>query len=212
MSSSISKTSKLINNVFKSRNILLSQLKLRGYDTSEYENISLSDVYIMVKHDKMDMLLSSSNEKIYVKYSLDKILRASSVHNTIDELFEYKQILNKETDTILFITKTEPNDTILSVITQLWNEHKIYVNIINIRRLLFNVLEHEMVPKHRILSDVESKNVLQKYNIKNKMTQLPTISRYDPVAIAIGLRPGQVCEIIRPSPLTIKTLYYRICI
>lgn len=212
MSSSISKTSKLINNVFKSRNILLSQLKTRGFDTSEYENVSLSDVYVMVKNEKMDMLLSSTNEKIYIKYSLDKILRANSVFQVIEELFEYREILDKNTDSITFITRTEPNDTILSVITQLWNEQGIYVNIININRLLFNVLEHDMVPKHTILTESETQNIMKQYNIKNAKTQLPTISRYDPVAIAIGLRPGKVCEIIRPSPLTIKTKYYRICI
>ena len=41
--------------------------------------------------------------------------------------------------------------------------------------------------------------------------QIPEITRFDPVAIAIGLRPQQVVEIIRSSPTALTTKYYRIC-
>jgi len=37
-------------------------------------------------------------------------------------------------------------------------------------------------------------------------------SSIDPVAQVIGIRPGQVCEIIRPSKNAIKGYYYRICV
>ena len=40
---------------------------------------------------------------------------------------------------------------------------------------------------------------------------MPQISRYDPVAQAIGLRPGQICKITRPSKTAITSNYYRIC-
>ena len=42
--------------------------------------------------------------------------------------------------------------------------------------------------------------------------QLPEISRFDPVAQAIGMRPGNICEIIRPSKTAIYAPYYRICV
>ena len=41
--------------------------------------------------------------------------------------------------------------------------------------------------------------------------QFPDISRFDPVAQVIGIRPGQVCEILRPSKTAITAPYYRIC-
>ena len=52
---------------------------------------------------------------------------------------------------------------------------------------------------------------MTKFNITDKI-QFPDISRFDPVARAIGLRPGEVCKIIRPSKTAITTNYYRICI
>ena len=42
--------------------------------------------------------------------------------------------------------------------------------------------------------------------------QFPIISRFDPVAQSIGIRPGQVCEIIRPSKTAIIAPYYRVCV
>jgi DNA-directed RNA polymerase subunit H (RpoH/RPB5) len=52
----------------------------------------------------------------------------------------------------------------------------------------------------------------QKYFITNPQVQLPNISRFSPVAQAIGLRPDQICKIIRPSKTAINTVFYRICL
>ena len=53
--------------------------------------------------------------------------------------------------------------------------------------------------------------IMKKYNISD-ITQFPDISRFDPVAQVIGLRPGQVCEITRDSKTAIESNYYRYCI
>jgi DNA-directed RNA polymerase subunit H (RpoH/RPB5) len=79
-----------------------------------------------------------------------------------------------------------------------------------LKRLQFNILEHVLVPPHRILSKEETILVKKRYNIMEE-NQFPYISRFDPVAQAIGIRPGEVCEIIRPSKTAITGTYYRIC-
>ena len=75
---------------------------------------------------------------------------------------------------------------------------------------MFNILEHSLVPKHRILSNEEKDSIKKKYYIVNE-SEFPEISRFDPVAIAIGLRPNQLCEILRSSKTSITTFYYRLC-
>ena len=67
-----------------------------------------------------------------------------------------------------------------------------------------------MVPPHEILPHEEKEKIAKQYNIL-KDSQWPEISRFDPVAIAIGLRPGEVVEITRNSPTALKTKYYRLC-
>jgi AcrR family transcriptional regulator len=61
------------------------------------------------------------------------------------------------------------------------------------------------------MNDAEIEEVMKKYNIKDK-TQFPDISRFDPVARVIGLRPGKVCHIIRSSKTAIEANYYRVCV
>jgi DNA-directed RNA polymerase subunit H (RpoH/RPB5) len=61
------------------------------------------------------------------------------------------------------------------------------------------------------MKNTEISEIMKKYNILD-ITQFPDISRFDPVAQVIGLRPGQVCEITRSSKTAIESYYYRVCI
>ena len=74
-----------------------------------------------------------------------------------------------------------------------------------------NILNHDLVPKVEILSDQDIETMKSKYQVKN-LAQLPEISRYDPQALAICLRPGKVCRFYRKSPTALETEYYRHCI
>ena len=60
-------------------------------------------------------------------------------------------------------------------------------------------------------AEQEVLKIKERYNIMSD-AQFPDISRFDPVAQVIGLRPGQVCEITRSSKTAIETKYYRVCI
>jgi len=73
-----------------------------------------------------------------------------------------------------------------------------------------NILDHVLVPRHRVLSPEEKEALLKKYNIKP--SQLPKMLNSDPVAIAIGAKPGDVVEIIRKSPVAGETLAYRMVV
>ena len=85
-----------------------------------------------------------------------------------------------------------------------------FIIIFTLEELSYNILNHNLVPPHRILDKQETKKIKEKYNIiSNK--QFPEISRFDPVAKVIGLRPGQICEITRKSKTAITTKFYRFC-
>ena len=83
--------------------------------------------------------------------------------------------------------------------------------VIGIKRLQFNILEHFLVPKMQILDKFEQEDLFKQYNITNT-SQMPEISRYDPQALVMCMRPGQVCKITRKSPTSINSTYYRICV
>ena len=71
-----------------------------------------------------------------------------------------------------------------------------------------DVLLHELVPKHYLLTKEESQNLLEKYNIN--ISNLPQMSEKDPVSIAIGAKEGDIVKIVRDSHTTVKHIdYYR---
>ena len=74
----------------------------------------------------------------------------------------------------------------------------------------FNVLTHNLVPKHIILKDDERKEVLEKFNIIPE--QLPKILKNDPAAKEINAEEGDMIKIIRDSPTAGVSVYYRFVI
>ena len=62
----------------------------------------------------------------------------------------------------------------------------------------------------RVLNDDEKNLVKETYNIVEDKN-FPEVSRFDPPSIVLGLRPGQLLEIIRKSNTSINSKFYRIC-
>jgi len=203
--------STLESKIYKSRNILLKQLEKRGFDVSNYAEFSINEINIMMQNSQCDMLVENpSGHKVYVKYHINKALRPSYVYDIVDELYNIENILNKSTDQIIYITKNDPNDTLIKLLNQLYHSDNVFISVYNIKRLQFNILEHTLVPEHTILTKEESDVLFKKFNITESQ-ELPEISRFDPVAIAIGLRPGQICKITRKSKTAVNSDYYRYC-
>jgi DNA-directed RNA polymerase subunit H (RpoH/RPB5) len=230
-------TSSIISQIYKSRCVILELMKKQDYDVSDYDGFSINEINTMKTNNQLDMILSkksleqksgensdenidknseefkSSKEKnekkIYIKYYLGKSLRPNNLQEMIDDLFNVEEVLTKE-DTLLIVVKDEVNDTLVNTLKHIWESEKIFIILIPLQRLQFNILEHILVPSHRVLSESEKINIKNIYNIIDD-NQIPELSRFDPVAKAIGIRPGEVCEIIRPSKTAISAAYYRIC-
>lgn len=69
------------------------------------------------------------------------------------------------------------------------------------------ILEHELVPKHEVLSPEEALKVLKKLGITPD--KLPWIRASDPVARAIRAKPGDIVKITRKSLTAGETVVYR---
>lgn len=74
----------------------------------------------------------------------------------------------------------------------------------------FNVLDHQLVPKHIVLNEKEKEEVLKKYRVTLK--QLPRILSSDPVVKLIGAKSGDVVKIIRKDPILGESVYYRVVV
>lgn len=215
----------LISELYKSRTTIIELMEKNGYNVKEYANFSVNELNTMRQNNQLDMLLEKTDvepefslkdvnpdrkRKMYIHFYLGKSLRPANVQEIVDDLFHLEEILSKS-DTLYIIIKDEANETLMNEIKQTWEKDEIFIVLESIKRLQYNILNHTLVPNHRILSHLEIAQVMDKYNITDK-SLFPEISRFDPVARAIGIRPGDICHIIRPSKTAIEANYYRVCV
>jgi DNA-directed RNA polymerase subunit H (RpoH/RPB5) len=209
----------LISSIFNSRKTILDLMAKQGYNINDYANFSISEVNSMKQNNQLDMLLETKDDdvtpenpkrKIYIRYYLASRPTPKNLQEMIDDLCILSETL-KKSDTLFIIIKDEPNETLINELKHIWESEGIFIVIESIKRLQYNILDHILVPPHTILTDSQVISVMNRYNITDKV-QFPDISRFDPVARVIGLRPGQVCKIIRPSKTSIEAEYYRVCV
>ena len=236
MSSNASKT---IARLYNARKNLLELLMAQGYDVEGYTNFGVNEVNAMFMHKQLDMLvetkstsekskenqgINKSNKKAYIKFHLEKMLSTGHINDLIEDLYvlgaggetgglgvstNANDTVLTEKDTLIIVTKQEVK-TMNQYLNQLFLQGR-FIVLLSLDRLQFNILNHQYVPPHTILLKEETDEMMKKYNVQDK-SQLPDISRYDPVALAIGMRPGDVCKIDRPSKSAIHSTYYRVCV
>jgi DNA-directed RNA polymerase subunit H len=208
-----------ISLIYQSRKIVLELMEQQGYNINDYALFNMSEVNTLRQNNQLDMLLETKNKlvtastpskKIYIRYYLTSRPAVRNIQDMIDDLFVLTETL-KKTDILYIIVKDDANETLVNELKHIWEHDGIFIVMESIKRLQFNITKHILVPPHRVISEKEQEEIIKKYNIETA-SQLPEISRFDPVARAIGIRPGQVCHIIRDSKTSIEADYYRVCI
>ena len=197
--------------IYKARRNIISQLKYQGYLTDGLDYFSIEDVYQMNEHDTLDIIVDKEGG------DTKKIVQFHLSSNKIDFVNDYYDKSNDEgyslskTDNLTIIVKEKISLTLTKKIEDLFTLEGIYINVISIDSLQFNILEHKLVPQHTVVSEDEKSLIFKRYGIDNPKIQLPEINRFDPVLIVRDIRPGDVCKIVRPSKTAVFSTYYRFC-
>ena len=213
MATQSAKYNPLNSKLFISRTVILDILKKnRGFNVDDYEGIGSHELQAMCKNKQMDMLVTNNEtgNKIFIKYHIQPPkLKQNHVYDYMEDLFDIEQIL-KDNDELIIITNDKINDNLREMLSNIYKNDNKFVTVLNLNDHLFNILNHKMVPPHKVLSQDEKEEIYKKYYITADK-ELPEISRFDPVALAMGIRPGELVEITRSSPTAITTKYYRLC-
>lgn len=199
------------HNLHKSRKILLEMLQKCNYNIEEYQYFSVSELQHMLNNNQLDMLLHNKmyDKSIYIKYfefDSNKILNKNILMDMYEDLFEIEKILKKD-DILIIVYNCDPNESCKTQLKHIWESKGYLISVVALERLQYNILEHTLVPHHEIIIKDERKDFIEKYG-----TNIPEISRFDPVAVIIGMRPNDICKIKRPSKNSIESNYYRICV
>lgn len=207
-------TNNLILRLLQSRKNILNILeKHQNYNIDDYKDFDMSEVDVMYKNEQLDMLLENkeNTKKTYIKYLLSsKAVRTSQIDQIVEDLYIIENLL-KKSDTLIIILFEDPNENLVNHFKHIYNSTGVFIVVHTIRRLQFNILEHSLVPEMIILDDEKVEELKQQYYLKT-LKELPEISRFDPQALAMSMRPGEVGRFTRNSPTSLNTYYYRICV
>jgi DNA-directed RNA polymerase subunit H (RpoH/RPB5) len=205
----------LIDALYRSRFTILDIMEERGFETTKYRNISPKEIEAMsVAQNTLNMILphkTDDNREAQIIYHLARISRQKL--GTI--LTEYiTEDSGKTTDFIVMLNDTvgEMHHKAALDYHTLQNSSIRTVGIFCIYNLVNNPMKHNLVPSHKIVPAEEHKDLMASLLITSK-GQLPMIKYHqDVIARCIGLVPGDIVKIERPSQATGVYVTYRVCV
>ena len=191
---------------FRVRKTTIEMLEDRGFEVSEEDkNMNYEDFTNRLEENAIQLIAThrmNPVKMVYVAFILDAKSFSKKDLVALKALMDEKYPTNEVT-VIIVQDKQTPQ-----IAKELLNdEYKLY-EIFSMKNLMFNITHHEIVPRHILLNQEEIEVQLKLF--KTTRAQLPKLLTTDPVAKYYGMKAGDVCKIIRQSPMTGESYYYRI--
>jgi len=191
---------------YQVRKTSIEMLEDRNFKVSdEDKNLNYQDFASRLEENQINIVASHSLDEsrvVYVSYILESKTFSKkdllSLKGYIDETFPTKEV------TVIIIVAEKPTPQIAKELLN--DEFKSY-EVFLTKNLMFNITQHEIVPKHILLGEEDAKRVLDEFQATKQ--QLPKLLSTDPVAKYYGMKSGDICKIIRHSPMTGESFYYR---
>lgn len=215
-----------LNVLYQSRKTLLKILAARGYVTTPFEKFGPLELNAMVSASSSGAALrmdlerpaetakegGSSITKCRVEYSLARIKNrlAAYTNGFVDE-DAGEDAVDPATTEVYVLTLEPIVDAFHSASLSVLATKKLRIFFFQAHTLVNNPFEHVLVPKHELVPTSEHAGLLASHFIKSKMS-LPIIKFHeDMIARLMGLQPGDIVKITRPSPSAGTYVAYRVC-
>ena len=209
--------------LYKSRVTLLKILKEKGYNTKPFEKFGPFEIEKMASNDKEKALNMELTRELPADSPLPSTCRVEyAIPRVKNRLagFLRKLLVNDETGEdlidakkteIIVITLEAIGDTFHTAALNQWAKKSIRISFFDARTLMSNPLDHVLVPKHEVVPEDEHAE-LMKANYITQKGEIPIIRFHeDIIARLLGVIPGSIVKITRPSPSAGIYITYRIC-
>ena len=222
--------SEVVSDVYRSRLVLLDLLEEQGYNTTPYRKFSPKEILEMCKSgptngappalmmtiDRKEPVENEPNQ-IVVVFTLGRIKQkiAKFVSQYVGEDTTFDPLTQE-----LLIVTLEPvlpvfHVAAYSLYREYYNKEKdrgLRVRFWQAKHLIMRPWAHELVPPHTKVPKAEEEALLKGMYVTKKK-QLPFIRFHeDPQARTLGLMPGDIVKVVRPSPTAGENLEWRVCV
>lgn len=208
----------LLDLISRTRPVMLEILANRGYNIAPVSDVSPEDL-VRVGASQPSLLTfkvargaEGSEQFAYVLYWVEGATRLK-IEGLVSKLWddENPDAFKPERDEVLVILSEPFHEVFDLQAIKMWTRMKARISFFNIRNLVSNPAKHSVVPPHRKLTEEEAQKVQEKYHVRMK-TEFPRIIYHvDMQARVLGLVPGDIVEIRRPSLTTGEYVLYRVC-
>ena len=204
--------------IVRSRSTILEILENRGFNADSYKGVSPHEIYKFATTSNDLLTINAvhkeeTERKCHVIYWVESSvrLRLESLLTKLWPSPENPSPYNPATDEFIFILNEPVNDAFHHAVIYQWNMHKARISFFNIKNVITNPAHHYMVPPHRKLRPDEVDTVIHGLRLKSR-AELPHIKfHFDMQARVLGLVPGDIVQITRPSETAGTYTLYRVC-
>jgi DNA-directed RNA polymerase subunit H (RpoH/RPB5) len=215
--------SEILDLIVRSRPTILEILSDRGYNVDAHKGISPEEVFhlaastqtlLRINAEKKDGSTAPKNRAV-VLYWVEGNHRAK-LESEFEKFLPQEggvtpDTLDLENDEVIILIAEPYHENFHSFAVSVWGKKKGRVSFFPLKNLIGNPAKHTFVPPHRKLSDEEREEVSKALHIKSR-SEFPHIKFHsDMQARVLGLAPGDVVEIRRPSETCGEYVYYRVC-
>jgi DNA-directed RNA polymerase subunit H (RpoH/RPB5) len=201
--------------LIRSRNTVLDILEDRGYDVLPYRNIAPEQILTLLEGNprSLDMIVkkkaesTAPSERAAVVYMIQDRLR-SRLGTFTRDIYESNELTRA--DDIMVLVNEPWHESFDKTSLQMWQTQKARMTFFHIKQVVVHPGRHVLVPPHRKLNTEEAKAEMTRWSVTQK-SQFPLIKHSDVQAKLLGLVPGDVVEILRPSPTSGVARVLRIC-
>jgi DNA-directed RNA polymerase subunit H (RpoH/RPB5) len=211
--------------LLRSRQTILDILDDRGYDSTPYRNIAPEqilalaegssrslDIIVKKRGDPTPSGVEAPCDRAVVVYMLQDRIRLRLGTFTRDMYMEEGDEDKGPTkaDDVIVILNEPYHEVFDKAALQMWQQNKARLTFFHLKQVVVHLGKHVLVPPHRKLSSDEVKAEMARYRVTQK-SQFPLIKHHDIQARLMGLVPGDLVEILRPSPTAGVARIIRIC-
>ena len=158
---------------------------------------NLKNLYNQIKDDML-FVISDSKLKIgirIVKYKVTSVTKVEGIYQFLnDKSYDYKIVIFKDMNQKTFKQLISYPNT-----PPFWENE-----------LMMNIIEHNYVPKHYVLSENERVEFIKSYQITRDV--LPKIEIYDPITRYYNMKIGDIVKITRNNAISGEEIYYRVVV
>jgi len=213
----------LLDLISRTRPVILEILEGRGYDTTGVKKMTPEELLKQAMTSPASLNLkvpakesdteSAEEKQCHVLYWIENPtrLRIEGWVKKLWDSFENADAFNPTRDEVIVILAEPYHEVFDAQALKAWGRMKARMSFFTIKNLVVNPAKHTYVPPHRKLTEEEVKEVMAKHHIRSKMEFPRIIYHVDMQARVLGLIPGDIVEIRRPSPTAGECIVYRVC-